>query len=283
MAVYAIGDVHGCLPELKKLLDAVGFRARHDRLWFVGDVINRGPDSLGTVRFIRDLGERAITLMGNHEARAMIGLGGFADPSFDRQMAFLTQAPDRVELLSWLRQLPFMHRDETLATSMVHAGLYPGWSIEDAMMRARQLHDVMQDDKKFGPFFAEFTDHTPEVEPEEGDKTARLRFAFSVLTRIRLCKENGQLVWTNPVLSPGQPYVPLLNDSCRPWHELGQWSDRETVVYGHWAAAGLQLNGRFWGLDSGCVYGGKLTAVRLDHPDRPLMQVSCPCYVPPEL
>lgn len=282
MAVYAVGDVHGCLEELKRLLDAVEFRSSCDQLWFVGDVINRGPDSLGTIRFIRDLGDRAITLMGNHEARAVVGMSGFGDGSFNDQMGFLLDAPDAAQIYAWLRGLPFLHYDERLETVLVHAGLSPRWSFADAMSRATKLSEILRDDKKIGPFFANFTDIFPEVEPDGADEAARLRYAFAVLTRVRLCREDGQLVWTNTDLATGASDGLVSGSPIRPWYELGKWSGRETVVYGHWAAAGLTVKGRFIGLDSGCVYGGRLTAVRLDHPQRPMVHIPCPCYVQPD-
>ncbi|MBF0126109.1 MAG: symmetrical bis(5'-nucleosyl)-tetraphosphatase [Magnetococcales bacterium] len=281
MAVYAIGDVHGCLEELRTLLARMDFRAGRDRLWFVGDIINRGPDSLGVLRFVRDLGGSAITLMGNHEARALIGLSGHGDAAFTAQMGYLTQAPDVREIHAWLRGLPFLYQDDTLDALMVHAGLYPGWSLADAVDRAQRLHEILLDDEAIGSFFAGFTDVFPETEPEVTDPLARLRFAFLVLTRIRLSNENGRLLWSNPGPAAG-PCQQQQGATWRAWHELGRWPGRKTVVYGHWAAAGLTLRERFYGLDSGCVYGGKLSAIRLDHPERPLIQVPCPCYVPPD-
>ncbi|MBF0428382.1 MAG: symmetrical bis(5'-nucleosyl)-tetraphosphatase [Magnetococcales bacterium] len=289
MAVYAVGDVHGSLPELKALLTAIGFRASRDRLWFVGDVINRGPDSLGTLRFIRDLGDRAITLMGNHEARALMGLSGHGDPLFDSQMGFLTQAPDVEEWYTWLRGLPLLHHDPELETVMVHAGVHPDWTLEDAKQRAEKLHEILQDDEQIGPFFSDAEKIFSAVEEDATaclnfsnadlkNATNCLRFAFSVMTRIRLCEEKGRLVWSNPALTSAKSdLLPL-----RPWYELVKWPEGLQVVYGHWAAAGLNAKGRFLGLDSGCVYGGQLTAVRLDHPGKPLIQVPCPCYVAPE-
>ncbi|MBF0626832.1 MAG: symmetrical bis(5'-nucleosyl)-tetraphosphatase [Magnetococcales bacterium] len=284
MAVYAIGDVHGCLPELKALLKAVRFHPGRDRLWFVGDIFNRGPDSLGTIRFVRDLGERAVTLLGNHEVRALGGLSGRPDRGFARQMAFFNDAPDLPELYAWLRTLPLIHHDPELGASMVHAGFYPGWSREQAQARADDLQRIFRDDARIGSFFATFPTTFPESEPNQDDESARLHFALAVLTRLRICHPDGRVVWSIPGESGGTAFRLAADSPYRPWYRLLDWPEDDTtrIIYGHWAVAGLTQYGRFSGLDSGCVYGGRLTAMRLDHPDHPITQVACPGYVSPE-
>ncbi|MBF0271769.1 MAG: symmetrical bis(5'-nucleosyl)-tetraphosphatase [Magnetococcales bacterium] len=282
MAVYAIGDVHGCLPELKTLLQAVNFHPGRDQLRFVGDLINRGPDSLGTMRFVRDLGDRAISLMGNHEVRAISGLSGRPDRSFSRQMHFFDKAPDLPELYAWLRGLPLIHHDAELGVRMVHAGYLPGWTPETVEDCARRLHALFLDDARIGPFFAQFPAILPDQDPGPDDEQARLHFVLSVLTRLRICQPDGRVVWSIPGKSGGEAFRLEPNSPYRAWHDLLDWPGRERLVYGHWAIAGLNRTGRFLGLDSGCVYGGKLTAVRLDHPDAPITQIPCPCYVTAE-
>ncbi|MBF0294315.1 MAG: symmetrical bis(5'-nucleosyl)-tetraphosphatase [Magnetococcales bacterium] len=277
MAVYAIGDVHGCLPELQALLAQIDFRPQRDRLLFVGDILNRGPDSLGTVRFVRDLGEGAITLLGNHEARAIMGMSGLADGFFQSHLGALAQAPDAARILSWLRALPLMHREASLGVTMVHAGLYPDWTMADAFAFAARLSAVLRDDAGLTRLLAGFREPFPEQEPDDPDEMARLRFALAVMTRIRYCTPEGRLVWANPAgLAESPP-------DWTPWYGMRPLPEPEVMVYGHWAAAGLTIGGGYYGLDSGCVYGGKLTALRLDHPERPRFQVPCPCYVKPEI
>ncbi|MBF0214873.1 MAG: symmetrical bis(5'-nucleosyl)-tetraphosphatase [Magnetococcales bacterium] len=283
MAVYAIGDVHGCLPELKALLKAIDFRADRDRLWFVGDLINRGPDSLGVWRFVRDLGESAVTLMGNHEVRALSGLSGRPDRAFSNQMAFVAEAPDRDALYAWLRGLPLMHHDAALRARMVHAGICPGWSPEQALERAARVQAILRDDLRIGPFFAATPDTFPDRDPPPEDETARDHFALAVMTRLRLCHPDGRLVWSVPGARGGLAFRPDPDSPYRPWHRvLDGWPEDEWLIYGHWAVAGLTRHGPFLGMDSGCVYGGRLSAVRLDHPDAPVTQVNSPGYVKPE-
>ncbi|MBF0341763.1 MAG: symmetrical bis(5'-nucleosyl)-tetraphosphatase [Magnetococcales bacterium] len=282
MAVYAIGDVHGCLPQLLELLEAIRFRPARDRLWFVGDIINRGPDSLGTLRFVRDLGDRAVTLMGNHELRAISGLSGHGDRAFANQMGFFAQAPDLPEIHQWLRGLPLMHHDAGLGAMMVHAGFFPGWSFHRARELADRLQEILRDDRRISTLFSSASSSLPDLEPVVTEEMASLHFALAVMTRMRICQPDGRVVWSIPGEKSGMAFRLEPDSPYRPWYELLDWPGEERVVYGHWAVAGLSLNGRFKGLDSGCVYGGRLSAIRLDHPETPVTQVTCPCYVAPE-
>ncbi|MEO5346394.1 MAG: symmetrical bis(5'-nucleosyl)-tetraphosphatase [Magnetococcus sp. YQC-9] len=282
MAIYAIGDLHGCLPQLRTLLEAIGFLPCQDRLLFVGDIISRGPDTLGTLRFVRDLGERAITLMGNHELRAINGLSGLSEKGFQKHLGFLSSCPERDEILCWLRQLPFVHHEPDLNLRMVHAGFYAGWSLEQAMNYAGQLSAILGDDARLIPFLKQYPADLPVSEPDTSDEVARLHFAMAVMTRIRICQPDGRVVWGIPGASGGAAFKLEPDSPYRPWYDLMSWPGEERIIYGHWAIAGLSLNRRFKGLDSGCVYGGKLTAMRLDHPDMPVTQVPCPAYVKPE-
>ncbi|MBF0613736.1 MAG: symmetrical bis(5'-nucleosyl)-tetraphosphatase [Magnetococcales bacterium] len=281
MAVYAIGDVHGCLSELRMLLKEIAFQPGRDRLWFVGDIINRGPDSLGTLRLVRDLGDRAVTLMGNHELRAVSGLSGCPDRAFSKQMGFVQQAEDRAELYAWLRALPLMHHDPELGVSMVHAGLFPGWDQAQAIERARRLEKMLRDDATIGTLLTGFGSDFPDWEPQESaSEVERLQFALAVMTRLRICHSDGRIVWSIPGETSGTAFRLTPDSPYRPWHRLLAWPGR--IIYGHWAVAGLTRNDPFIGLDSGCVYGGKLTAIRVDHPDMPVTQVPCSRYVVPE-
>ncbi|MBF0161178.1 MAG: symmetrical bis(5'-nucleosyl)-tetraphosphatase [Magnetococcales bacterium] len=291
MAVYAIGDVHGCLPELQALLDAIPFRPEQDQLWFVGDLINRGPDSLGTLRFVRSLGERAVAVMGNHEGRAVASLSGMEDRGIAPFLQALKAAPDAQELEAWLRAIPLFHCDRNLRLGMVHAGISPAWSLDDVHRLSADVGQILRDPAASQHFFHAWDEEILEAEAPAGDPLNQLRFAFSVMTRLRMCTPEGRPLWpNNPVLAGvSNPYafdpsrVQNTGDfPFRPWFELRPDKERSRIVYGHWAAAGLTLNENAWGLDSGCVYGGKLTAMRLDHPDHPLTQVRCPQYVSPE-
>ncbi|MBF0401851.1 MAG: symmetrical bis(5'-nucleosyl)-tetraphosphatase [Magnetococcales bacterium] len=291
MAVYAIGDVHGCLSELKQLLAAIAFHPEHDHLWFVGDFINRGPDSLGTLRFIRELGDRAVVVMGNHEGRAVAGLCGWEDNGLAPFLQELRSAPDALELEHWLRRIPLFHCDQSLGIGMVHAGLSPTWSLDEVRGLSLALGKVFADPDTSRRFFLEWDNAILDQEMPQDDSLDRLRFAFAIMTRLRMCSADGRPLWPNHPLVAGlaNPYAFVPSSApqspdfpFRPWFELRPEQERARIVYGHWAAAGLTINPQAWGLDSGCVYGGKLTAMRLDHPDRQITQVVCPRYVTPE-
>ncbi|MEO5363207.1 MAG: symmetrical bis(5'-nucleosyl)-tetraphosphatase [Magnetococcus sp. DMHC-8] len=291
MAVYAIGDVHGCLAELHALLAAIAFQPGRDRLWFVGDLINRGPDSLGVLRLVRGLGEQVVAVMGNHEGRAVAGFSGLEDRGLLPFLQALRAAPDGRALTAWLRARPLFHCDQDLGLGVVHAGLVPTWSLADVRAYSAALGRILRDERASRTFFQEWDSARLEEEEPAGDTLDRLRFAFAVMTRLRLCSPDGRPLWPNnplvaglanpyafvPSAAPATPEFPF-----RPWFELRPEGERARIVYGHWAAAGLTLHDQSWGLDSGCVYGGKLTAMRLDHPDHPITQVICPQYVVPE-
>ena len=287
MAIYAIGDVHACLSELTNLLAAIDFQPQRDRLWFVGDFINRGPESLQTLRFIRLLGDDVTVVMGNHEGRAIAALSGWHDAGLASFLQALQTAPDAAELEMWLRNIPLYHCDQTLGIGMVHAGISPAWSMKDVCWLSREVSQILRDPKMSQVFFQNRDDFALPAEPAGTNKIQRLRFAFSIMTRIRMCTPEGSPLWpTHPLLAGlANPYAFVLSEDIalpfRPWFELRPQGEGVKIVYGHWAAAGLNLNANTWGLDSGCVYGGKLTAIRLDHPDYPITQVDCQRYINP--
>ena len=263
MATYAIGDVQGCFDELKALLAQLGLGAA-DRLWFVGDLVNRGPKSLEVLRFVRELGERAITVLGNHDLHLVTQHEGYERPRKDDTFGDLMAAPDRGELIDWLRTRPMMHAGSDYA--MVHAGLLPQWSIPKALALAREVEAALA-----APNYREFLGHMYGSKPDRWDDALqgwdRLRVIVNAMTRMRFCAADGQMEFHAKGATPPPGY--------RPWFELRP-KDEATLVFGHWSALGLKLGERLAALDSGCVWGGKLTALRLE--DRRLFQVPCPGY-----
>jgi bis(5'-nucleosyl)-tetraphosphatase (symmetrical) len=233
---YAIGDVQGCFDELQQLLTRFSFDKDKDRLWFVGDLVNRGPKSLDTLRLVRQLGDRAIVVLGNHDLHLVSQHEGFERTRKDDTFQDVLDAPDRRELVDWLRQRPMMHVEGGWA--MVHAGLLPQWSVAKA----------------------------PEKWSEALAGWDRLRVIVNAMTRMRFCTPQGKMEFKAKGQAPPPGY--------RPWYELRD--ERESIVYGHWSAAGLQLNPRTIGLDTACVWGGQLTALRLE--DRALFRVPCRGY-----
>lgn len=281
MAVYAIGDVHGCFSELQTLLAELAFNAKRDQLIFVGDLLSRGPDSIGVMRFVRDSGDHAITVLGNHEVRALAGLSGYGSADFEKHMQFLAEAPDRDELFSWLRHQPLIHSNPELGFAVVHAGIHPFWSLEESCRRAELLQALIANVEEAPSLYAKLEMQPAQEEIPSMDAMDRLCFSLALFTRIRLCSQQGVLLWAQQARTAGlaDPYdLPPVDFPFQPWYAVRPSTRGEKIVYGHWAMAGLTLNPTTFGLDSGCVYGGKLTAMRLDHPDNPIFQVSCRHY-----
>jgi bis(5'-nucleosyl)-tetraphosphatase (symmetrical) len=265
MATYAIGDVQGCFDELQALLERVGFNRQHDRLWFVGDLVNRGPKSLEVLRFVKSLGDRAITVLGNHDLHLVTQHEGFERRRKDDTFIDVLEAPDAKELVDWLRARPMMHVEGNWA--MVHAGLLPQWPIDKAASLAREVEQALR-----GPNYREFLANMYGSKPERwADSLAgwdRLRVIVNAMTRMRFCSAEGAMEFhSNGVEAPA---------GFRAWYDARR--DEKPIVFGHWSALGLRLTERIAGLDTGCVWGGALTALRLE--DRWLVQVPCAGYQP---
>ncbi|MBF0611640.1 MAG: symmetrical bis(5'-nucleosyl)-tetraphosphatase [Magnetococcales bacterium] len=284
MAFYAIGDVHGCLGELQRLLEVIRFDESRDRLWFVGDLINRGPESLGVLSLVRGLGERAVSLLGNHEMRALALLNGRTVNSRHRTyMGYLLECSEREEIAHWLTTLPVMARDDATGYAMVHAGIHPSWSIDAAWRRAVGLAAFCASPQGLAPH-VEVGSPPPPVEPDPSQPLLRLWYHAMSFTSIRLCNRQGMALWPGQASQYGleKSYLWPPDDSpFRPWFEILPRPLSHKLLYGHWAAAGLTLRQDTIGLDSGCVYGGKLTALRLDSEapfEERLFQVTCGRY-----
>lgn len=262
MATYAIGDVQGCYDELRALLEAVGFDPGHDRLWFVGDLVNRGPKSLEVLRFVRDLGERATVVLGNHDLHLVSEFEGFDRRRKDDTFGDVLAAPDARELIDWLRSRPLMHVEGRYA--LVHAGVLPQWTIARALELAREVQAAL-----VAPQYRDFLAHLYGSQPDEWrDDLAgwdRLRLIVNAMTRMRFCASGGKMEFRAKGAEPPPGY--------RPWYELRP-PELETVVCGHWSTLGLKLTPRLAALDTGCVWGGRLTGFRLE--DRALYQLPCP-------
>jgi bis(5'-nucleosyl)-tetraphosphatase (symmetrical) len=267
MATYAIGDIQGCFTSLMALLKRVAFDPAHDRLWLVGDLVNRGPDSLHTLRFVRDLGPAAVTVLGNHDLYLlMVAYGAVRSRAKDDTIQAVLDAPDRDALLGWLRTRPLMHVENGFA--MVHAGLLPGWSVPQARALAREVEGALA-----GPYHADLLHNMWGSEPAAWHPDlrdyARMRVIVNAMTRMRFCTLDGQMDFKvkGEVTKAPKGYVP--------WFEVpGRKSADTTLVFGHWSALGLRVEPRLLALDSGCLWGRELSAVRLE--DRAVFQVACP-------
>jgi len=260
MATYAIGDVQGCYDELRALLKQVRFGER-DCLWFVGDLVNRGPRSLEVLRFVRELGERAVVVLGNHDLHLVTQHEGFERPRADDTFQDVLAAPDRRELVDWLRRRPLIHAAEGYL--MVHAGLLPQWDSAQALRLAREVEQALA-----APEYRDFLANMYGSQPAQwSDALAgwdRLRVIVNAMTRMRFCTREGKMDFGAKGTKAPRGY--------RPWFELR--APREpTIVCGHWSALGLKLTSQLAALDSGCVWGGSLSALRLE--DRSVHQVPC--------
>jgi bis(5'-nucleosyl)-tetraphosphatase (symmetrical) len=265
MATYAIGDVQGCYDELRALLQRVGFDRSYDRLWFVGDLVNRGPKSLEVLRFVRELGDCAVVVLGNHDLHLITQHEGFERKREDDTFEDVLGAADAKELVDWLRCRPMMHAEGNWA--MVHAGLLPHWTIPRAMSLAREVETALR-----APDYRDFLANMYGSKPERWDDALagwdRLRVIVNAMTRMRFCTPEGAMEFRATGVEAPAGY--------RAWFD-GR-SDAQPVIFGHWSALGLKLDARLAGLDTGCVWGGTLTALRLE--DRWLVQVPSPGYQP---
>jgi bis(5'-nucleosyl)-tetraphosphatase (symmetrical) len=265
MSTYAIGDVQGCYDQLMRLLERTQYDERRDILWFVGDLVNRGPQSARTVRFVKSLGERQVTVLGNHDLALLVVEAGIAKPHRGDTFDDILEADDRDELVAWLRHQRMMHAGAGYA--MVHAGLLPQWSIAQALALGREVEAALQ-----APDHREFLKHMYGNEPVRWrDDLAgydRLRITVNAMTRIRMVTPDGAMEFHHKQGLANAPagYVP--------WYDApGRSSGDTPILCGHWAALGLLLREDVIGLDSGCVWGRSLSAMRLE--DRKLTQCDC--------
>ena len=257
--------MQGCYEPLARLVDAIGFDPARDRLWFTGDLVNRGPDSLACLRFVKGLGDAAITVLGNHDLHLLCVSEGVERRRKRDTVEDVLAAPDRDELLAWLRTRPLMHVEGRVA--LVHAGLLPEWSVP----RARALASEVEKRLRAADYRA-LLERMYGDEPDRWDDGlegyARLRVIVNALTRLRVCDARGTMV----LRFKGEPGE--ASEEWTPWFDMpGRRSRDHAIVCGHWSALGVQLREDLLSLDSGCVWGRALTAVRLQ--DRRLFEAPC--------
>ena len=285
MSTWAIGDVQGCHDELVLLLDKINFDARRDRLWFVGDLINRGPKSAATLRLIRSFGDAAVSVLGNHDLFMLATADGYgklhAGDTFDEVL----NAPDAAALLAWVRQQKLAHHEIIGGTAwlMVHAGVLPAWTAAHTLALAREAEQAIQRDASY---FAHMRGNTPAAWDDALTGYDRIRVIINALTRLRFCTPDGVMDFTTKteIAPPGNLawYEIATHRSAAPATPGGAPAGAEAdtapgapanIVFGHWAARGLTLTDRACGIDTGCVWGRELTALRLE--DRKIVQVNC--------
>lgn len=265
MATYAIGDIQGCYDQLRRLLERVGFDPARDTLWLVGDLVSRGSQSLETLRYLRGLGEAAITVLGNHDLNLLAVAAGVRKPHGSDAVEDVLRAPDRDELLQWLRTRKMMHADSHYA--MVHAGLLPQWSIGRALELAGEVEEALQG-AAHRELLAGMYGNTPARWDETLTGYDRLRVIVNAMTRLRLCDENGTMEFSHKTQLVDVPA------GYMPWFDVpGRANAGTPIICGHWAALGLMLRDDLLAIDTGCVWGRSLSALRLE--DRRLYQCDC--------
>jgi bis(5'-nucleosyl)-tetraphosphatase (symmetrical) len=258
-ATYAVGDVQGCFDDLLRLLDAIDFDPDVDRLWFTGDLVNRGPNSLALLRFVKALGDAAITVLGNHDLHLLAAAAGAVNIGKKDTITEILNAPDCEELLFWLRHQPLLHHDQQLGYTMVHAGLPPQWGLEKAKACAAELERVLQN-FHYEDLFRHMKAEKPYRWRDDLEGWGRLRFIANCFTQLRCCDRSGRLdLACERRKAPGKK-------RSMPWFKIPDRASRDlSILFGHWAALdSTELrNSRVHHLDTGCANGGRFTALRL--------------------
>lgn len=257
MATYAIGDIHGCYDPLCRLLDKINFDQAADRLWFTGDLVNRGPQSLEALRLVKSFGDASITVLGNHDIHLLaIYYGVRKLKEKDNTLFQVLDAEESDELITWLKTLPVAHIENDHV--LVHAGVHPQWSIETLITIKSELETAMSAITRKGDL-ADLYGDTEGTWNDSASSIHRLRYAINCLTRMRYCNADTSLDLRCSD-SPGkQP------DHLVPWYKLlnKEMTDK-TIIFGHWASLGYHQHKNVYALDSGCVWGNTLTALRLE-------------------
>jgi len=274
MATFAIGDVQGCYQELRNLLEVIGFDREQDALWFTGDLVNRGPRSLEVLRFVKGLGTKAVTVLGNHDLHLLaVAFGRTECLDEDDTLDTILSAPDREELLHWLRHQPCLHHDPEMGIILVHAGLPPQWDLAKAGACAAEVEHILREGD-YREFFNHMYGDTPVRWSEDLKGWERLRFITNCLTRLRYCAADGRVTLKEKGPPGSQP------GEFMPWFEVPDRRSRDLrIIFGHWAMLSLSPlemeRHQVFHVDTGCCWGGSLTALRLS--DLRLFSVPSSC------
>jgi bis(5'-nucleosyl)-tetraphosphatase (symmetrical) len=265
MSLYAIGDIQGCYDQLRQLLDRIAFDPGKDTLWVVGDLVSRGPKSLETLRYLRALGDAVVTVLGNHDLNLLAVAAGVRKAHGSDAVEDVLHAADRDDLLDWLRTRKMMHADAQYA--MVHAGLLPQWSIARALELAGEVETALRGEDH-RELLARMYGNSPPRWDDSLTGYDRLRVIVNAMTRLRLCDVHGTMEFSHKTGLEGAPA------GYMPWFDVPSRASVDTpIICGHWAALGLMLREDLLAIDTGCVWGRDLTALRLE--DRRLYRCDC--------
>lgn len=255
MANYIVGDIQGCFDELQLLLNKANFDPRHDTIWFAGDLVARGPKSLETLRFVKSLGTAAMTVLGNHDLHLLaVSLGIHPQKKKDRTLPIFS-APDRNELLDWLRQQPLLAEHEEFV--VCHAGISPQWDLKQARAASKEIEEKLQS-KNWTSLIEQMYANSPDYWSDDLQGVERSRYIINAFTRMRFCSTDGRLDMLCKL-----PPQEITSEKLIPWFKLKQRVKlKKTILFGHWAALSGFENKHVIGLDTGCVWGGTLTMLR---------------------
>lgn len=268
MATYAIGDVQGCFTELQQLLALIQFNLAKDCLWFTGDLVNRGPQSLDVLRFVKSLGDKQVTVLGNHDLHLIAVAYGVQTLKNEDTLREILDAPDGNELIEWLRYRPLIHIDKQHGFIMTHAGIAPCWNVKTAHALANEVETILRG-KDTGSFLKSMYGDQPDQWDDALAGAPRLRCITNYFTRMRFCYADGRLDLTYKGEIAGKPA------DLMPWFMLpNQLSANQKLIFGHWAALSGKCDApNMYALDTGCVWGNSLTALRLE--DEKQFSVKC--------
>jgi bis(5'-nucleosyl)-tetraphosphatase (symmetrical) len=270
MSTYAIGDIQGCFTELQRLLELIHFDTSQDVLWCTGDLVNRGPNSLEVLRFFKGLKERAIVVLGNHDLHLLaVAHGNIKYLKPQDTLTPILKAPDREELLEWLRHRPLLHHDADHGLTLIHAGIPPQWDLWQARQCACEVEEVLRA-LKFKKYLANLYGNEQKKWSNKLTGNERLRFITNCFTRLRYCDAKGKLA----MKKKGTPSFDINKDAEQPWFWWPHRASRDMqIIFGHWATLGYYADNGVYALDSGCVWGGFLTALRLE--DKQVFTLPC--------
>ncbi|MGZ4970446.1 MAG: symmetrical bis(5'-nucleosyl)-tetraphosphatase [Methylobacter sp.] len=267
MSIYAIGDIQGCFDELLKLLDTISFDEQSDQLWFAGDLVNRGPKSLETLRFVKSLGNAAITVLGNHDLHLLAASCATKIANKKDSLLPILEAPDRDELIDWLRHRPLFHFNEDFC--LVHAGVPPQWDFKRTQKMALLAEQALQS-PDYRAFLMQMYGNKPNIWSSNLKGVEKLRFIINCFTRMRYCDVNGRLDFVNSGPPGSQP------KSLIPWFEVPKRKNANMrIIFGHWSSLGYYEGANCYAIDTGCLWGGQLTALKLGEPVE-RFSIDCP-------
>ncbi len=258
MAYYAVGDIQGCYDPLAKLLDRVNFDTASDTLLCVGDLVNRGPKSLKTLRLLKSLENQCVTVLGNHDIHLLSMIYGVRKPKPKDTLTKILEAHDVTELAVWLRQKPLVVVNEKRKFVLCHAGIYPWWSLEEATQRAKDVHAVFKDESKCIKLLKRLYSNQPSKWENDLGKVQRRRFTVNAFTRMRFCSPKGHLNLNEAGFSG------KIRKNRIPWFQFTNTSlESYRIIFGHWSALGLMNTSNHLSLDTGCVWGREMTMARI--------------------